>query len=92
MADPYRILGVASTASDADIDAAYKYLYGAYHPDKHAGMSSHARYMRLFKQVQRAYLNLCERRAPSCKYDDMVRLERACTPTSVPPDTNQMLK
>lgn len=89
MADPYRILGIAPNASDADIDAAYKYMYDMYHPDHHAGMSSQARYMRLFKQVQRAYMSLCERRAPSCKYDHMtVRF----APTSVPPTTNQMLK
>ena len=93
MADPYHILGIASTASDADIDTAYKYLYGVYHPDNHAGMSSHARYLRLFKQVQRAYMSLCEKRAPSCQYDERVRLAATrYAPTSVPPATNQMLK
>lgn len=88
MVDPYHILGISSTASDADIDAAYKYMYSMYHPANHAGVSSLARYMRLFKQVQHAYMNLCERRLPSCKHDHMVRF----APTSVPPTTNQMLK
>ena len=84
MADPYHILGISSTASDADIDAAYKYMYNMYHPANHAGVSSLARYMRLFKQVQHAYMNLCERRGES-------RVPRFA-PTSVPPTANQMLK
>jgi len=35
--DPYRTLEVAPTASDADIEAAYRRLIAQYHPDRVAG-------------------------------------------------------
>jgi DnaJ-domain-containing protein 1 len=35
--DPYRVLEVAPTASDADIEAAYRRLIAQYHPDRVAG-------------------------------------------------------
>ena len=35
--DPYSVLGVARTATDADIRAAYLALMAKYHPDRHQG-------------------------------------------------------
>jgi DnaJ-domain-containing protein 1 len=35
--DPYRVLEVAPTATDADIEAAYRRLIAQYHPDRVAG-------------------------------------------------------
>jgi DnaJ-domain-containing protein 1 len=35
--DPYRVLEVAPTASDAEIEAAYRRLIAQYHPDRVAG-------------------------------------------------------
>ena len=34
---PYRVLGLASDASDAEIDQAYRRLISQYHPDQLAG-------------------------------------------------------
>ena len=35
--NPYRVLGLTSDASDAEIDQAYRRLISQYHPDKLAG-------------------------------------------------------
>ncbi|WP_241936703.1 J domain-containing protein [Hymenobacter cyanobacteriorum] len=48
----YQILGVASTASAADIKRAYRRLVVQYHPDKHGG---DVRYEEQFKAVAVAY-------------------------------------
>lgn len=41
----YAVLGVASDASDDDIDRAYRQLMGKYHPDKVAGAAEEIRAM-----------------------------------------------
>lgn len=48
----YQILGVAATASAADIKRAYRHLVVQYHPDKHGG---DVRYEEQFKAVAVAY-------------------------------------
>ena len=48
----YQVLGVAATASAADIKRAYRQLVVRYHPDKHGG---DARYEEQFKAVALAY-------------------------------------
>jgi curved DNA-binding protein CbpA len=35
--DPYSVLGVARTASDSEIRAAYHALVAKYHPDRYQG-------------------------------------------------------
>ncbi|TWT18673.1 J domain-containing protein [Luteimonas marina] len=42
-AAPYRVLGLASDASDAEIDQAYRRLMSQYHPDKVAGAAPELR-------------------------------------------------
>lgn len=41
--DPYRVLGVTSEATDAEIDQAYRRLMSQYHPDKVAGAATDLR-------------------------------------------------
>lgn len=41
--DPYRTLEVAPSASDAELEAAYRRLIGQYHPDKVAGAADEIR-------------------------------------------------
>lgn len=41
--DPFAVLGVASSASDAEIDRAYRQLMGRFHPDRAAGATDDVR-------------------------------------------------
>ena len=41
--NPYRVLGLTSDASDAEIDQAYRRLISQYHPDKMAGAADDLR-------------------------------------------------
>jgi|APHig6443718053_1056840.scaffolds.fasta_scaffold21762_2 molecular chaperone DnaJ len=53
IADPYRILGVASSATDDEIKKAYRALSKKYHPD--ANLDHQEQAEEKFKEVQEAY-------------------------------------
>jgi DnaJ-class molecular chaperone len=52
MDDPYKILGVAKNASEADIKKAFRTLAKKHHPDKHAG---DAAAQKKFQEISGAY-------------------------------------
>lgn len=58
--DPYDVLGVASTATDADIRLAFRKKAAAFHPDRNPAPDAAAR----FREAQQAYelLSDAERR------------------------------
>ncbi len=59
-ADPYRILGVASDATDEEIKKAYRTLSKKYHPD--ANLDNPVLAEQKFKEVQEAYRTITEMR------------------------------
>jgi curved DNA-binding protein CbpA len=63
--DPYAVLGVERTASDAEIRAAYRGLVARYHPDKHTGNPLEGLAAEKMAEINRAYeiLSDAERRA-----------------------------
>ncbi|MHB1571563.1 MAG: J domain-containing protein, partial [Solirubrobacteraceae bacterium] len=58
--DPYRVLGVSPSASEAEIRSAYRRLVQLHHPDHNAGSADAAR---RFELVQEAYAEVRRRRA-----------------------------
>jgi DnaJ family protein C protein 30 len=52
MTDPYKVLGIPHSASDAEIRAAYRRQVQRYHPDHNGGSPESARQ---FEEVQEAY-------------------------------------
>jgi curved DNA-binding protein CbpA len=57
--DPYETLGVSSSASDAELRAAYRRLVQLHHPDHNAGSAESAR---RFEEVQAAYAAVRDQR------------------------------
>ena len=62
MTDPYRVLGVAPTASEEEIKKAYRKLSRMYHPDSNMNKSEAEKKMaeEKFKEVQTAYENIID--------------------------------
>ncbi len=60
--DPYEVLGVQHSASDAELRTAYRRLVQRHHPDHNAGSAESAR---RFTEVQEAYAQIQKLRAPA---------------------------
>src|SRR5207302_2978710 len=58
--DPYQTLGLAPSATDAELRAAYRRLVQLHHPDHNGGSPESAR---RFEEVQEAYAEVRRRRA-----------------------------
>ena len=58
--DPYDVLGLRPTASDAEVRAAYRQLVQRHHPDHNNGSVESAR---RFEEVQEAYARIVKLRA-----------------------------
>lgn len=79
--DPYAILGIESTATDADIKKAYRSLALKLHPDKQAGTLTDAQRQELdvrFHEVKdaRSFLLDAEHAQAKKKYDSNLESER----------------
>ncbi|KAI1090763.1 DnaJ-domain-containing protein [Rostrohypoxylon terebratum] len=72
--DPYKALGVAKDATQAEIRSAHRKLVLKCHPDKVQDPKLKEEKQREFQQVQQAYELLCDE-AERTRYDDKVRLE-----------------
>ncbi|MEO0377508.1 MAG: DnaJ domain-containing protein [Cyanobacteria bacterium P01_A01_bin.17] len=66
--DPYRVLGVKSTATQDEVKRAYRQLAKRFHPDSHSEMANHDR----IAQVNAAYEVLSDRRRRQ-SYDQVRR-------------------
>lgn len=64
--DPFAVLGVASSASDAEIDRAYRQLMGRFHPDRVGGAADDIRAVAEVRarEINAAYDRICARRRP----------------------------
>jgi DnaJ like chaperone protein len=62
--DPYEVLGLSSTATDAEVKSAYRKLVKKYHPDALQGMGDDVvkEAEATFRQIQSAYEELCSAR------------------------------
>lgn len=93
--DPYEVLGVPRSATDAEIRAAYRDLVARYHPDKHAGNPLEGLAAEKMAEINRAYEILSDgnRRAA---YDRGETGARSTTggawPTAAPAKGNRVLK
>lgn len=79
MVDPYKVLGVPPTASDAELRTAYRKLVQLHHPDHNNGSAESAR---RFEEVQEAYAEARRRRTVS---------GRSAPPPPPPPPTDPHL-
>ena len=62
MTDPYRILGVSSSASDDEVKKAYRNLSRKYHPDANINNPNKDQAEARFKEVQQAYQQIMHER------------------------------
>ncbi len=87
--DPYEVLGVARSASDAEVRAAYRRLVQLHHPDHNAGSAQAAR---RFAEVQEAYTQVQRLRAQTGSARAATggaAAPRAATPGQTSPRTAQ---
>lgn len=62
MIDPYKMLGVPSTASDDEVKKAYRKLSRMYHPDANLNNPNKDKAEETFKEVQQAYDQIMKER------------------------------
>lgn len=62
MFDPYQVLQVSRTASDAEIKKAYRNLSRKYHPDANINNPNKAQAEEKFKEIQAAYNQIMDER------------------------------
>ena len=62
MTDPYRVLGIARTADDAEIKKAYRKLSRIYHPDSNINNPNADIAEKKFKEIQEAYNQIIKER------------------------------
>ena len=60
IADPYKVLGIAPTATDEELKKAYRELSKKWHPDQHLDNPAYAE--EKFKEVQEAYRQIVDAR------------------------------
>lgn len=62
MNDPYKVLGVSSTATDEEVKQAYRKLAKKYHPDQYAGNPLQEVADEKMKEINEAYDTIVEQR------------------------------
>lgn len=62
MLDPYKVLGISSSATDDEIKKAYRTLSRKYHPDANINNPNKAQAEEKFKEVQQAYEQIVRER------------------------------
>ncbi|WP_026506827.1 J domain-containing protein [Butyrivibrio sp. MC2013] len=68
MSDPYKILGVTSSATDDEVKKAYRTLSRKYHPDTNVNNPNKEKAEELFKLVQQAYEQIMRERSERSSY------------------------
>ncbi|MFZ0387402.1 MAG: J domain-containing protein [Solirubrobacteraceae bacterium] len=83
VSDPYKVLGIPHSATDAEIRAAYRRQVQLHHPDHNGGSQESAR---KFEQVQDAYALIRKlQRSPGASGASSARRARSARPASPPP-------
>jgi hypothetical protein len=80
--DPYSVLGIARTANQAEIRAAYLALVAKYHPDRHQGNPLEALASEKLVEINRAYESLSD---PMRRAADGGRTGNAGQPSAAAP-------
>ena len=60
IADPYKVLGISPTATDAELKKAYRDLSKQWHPDQNPNNAAYAE--EKFKEIQEAYRQIVDAR------------------------------